>query len=320
MSPGALAALMLAIGALAGALITTAAYAPELRRIARLLDARRNVCASANVRVTIGSRAPGIAELAEAINGELDRTMQAHVASMRAQRDFQRDLSALSHDIRTPLTGAKGYLQLAVDESDPELERRRIDAAVERIDRTSELLDALFSYTKASDPDLALDIEPVDLRKVVEQCLLGHYPDFERLGWEPVVSGADAPHVVEANRQALERIVENLVSNALRHGSDAPEISIAEASEQAILSISNPIDDPDELDVDHLFDRFYRADSARRGGGSGLGLATSAKLAEAMGMALEARVDGGALAIDLLLGRAWLHSPISDVPPAQRHV
>lgn len=299
MSPGALAALMLAIGVLAGALITTAAYAPELRRISRLLDARRDGTASANARVTIGSRAPGVAELAEAINGELDRTMQAHAAGMRAQRDFQRDLSALSHDIRTPLTGAKGYLQLAVDETDPELERRRIDAAVERIDRTSELLDALFSYTKASDPDLSLDIEPIDLRKVVEQCLLGHYPDFERLGWEPVVSGADAPSIVEANRQALERIVENLVSNALRHGTSAPRIVLSDESGHPALKIENRVEYPEALEVEHLFDRFYRADAARQGGGSGLGLATAAKLAAAMGMSLEARLDMARLTIEL---------------------
>lgn len=299
MSPGALAALMLAIGVLAGALITTAAYAPELRRISRLLDAWRDGTASANARVTIGSRAPGVAELAEAINGELDRTMQAHAAGMRAQRDFQRDLSALSHDIRTPLTGAKGYLQLAVDETDPELERRRIDAAVERIDRTSELLDALFSYTKASDPDLSLDIEPIDLRKVVEQCLLGHYPDFERLGWEPVVSGADAPSIVEANRQALERIVENLVSNALRHGTSAPRIVLSDESGHPALKIENRVEYPEALEVEHLFDRFYRADAARQGGGSGLGLATAAKLAAAMGMSLEARLDRGRLTIEL---------------------
>lgn len=299
MSPGALAALMLAIGVLAGALITTAAYAPELRRISRLLDARRDGTASANARVTIGSRAPGVAELAEAINGELDRTMQAHAAGMRAQRDFQRDLSALSHDIRTPLTGAKGYLQLAVDETDPELERRRIDAAVERIDRTSELLDALFSYTKASDPDLSLDIEPIDLRKVVEQCLLGHYPDFECLGWEPVVSGADAPSIVEANRQALERIVENLVSNALRHGTSAPRIVLSDEPGHPALKIENRVEYPEALEVEHLFDRFYRADAARQGGGSGLGLATAAKLAAAMGMSLEARLDRGRLTIEL---------------------
>lgn len=299
MSPGPLAVLMLAIGALAGALITTAAYAPELRRISRLLDARRDGGASANARVTIGSRAPGIAELAEAINGELDRTMQEHVAGMRAQRDFQRDLSALSHDIRTPLTGAKGYLQLAADEADPELERRRIDAAVERIDRTSELLDALFSYTKASDPDLTLDIEPVDLREVVEQCLLGHYPDFERLEWEPVVSGADAPHVVEANRQALERIVENLVSNALRHGSSAPRIVLSDEPGRPVLRIENHVEHTEAIDVEHLFDRFYRADAARQVGGSGLGLATAVKLAAAMGMSLNARLDMARLTIEL---------------------
>ena len=291
MSPGALAVLMLIIGVLAGALITTAAYAPELRRISRLLDARRDGSASANARVTIGSRAPGVAELAEAINRELDCAMRSHIDGMRAQRDFQRDLSALSHDIRTPLTGAKGYLQLAANEADPALKRQRIDAAVERIDRTSELLDALFSYTKASDPDLVLSAEPIDVREIVEQCLLGHYPDFERLGWEPVVTGTGAPRITEADRQALGRIVENLVANALRHGSGAPE--------QTILSISNPIERPDELDVEHLFDRFYRADSARRGGGSGLGLATSAKLAEAMGMSLEAKADGGRLTIEL---------------------
>lgn len=299
MSPGALAVLMLVIGVIAGALITTATYAPELRRISRLLDARRDGGTSANARITIGSHAPGVTELAEAINGELDRTMRAHIDGMRAQRDFQRDLSALSHDIRTPLTGAKGYLQLAADETDPELKLRRIDAAVERIDRTSELLDALFSYTKASDPDLALDTEPVELREVVEQSLLGHYPDFERLGWEPIVSGTDAPRIVDADRQALGRIVENLVTNALRYGSGAPGLRIAATPEQTILSISNPIERPDELDVEHLFDRFYRADSARQGGGSGLGLATSAKLAEAMGMSLEARVDDGRLSIEL---------------------
>ena len=137
------------------------------------------------------------------------------------------------------------------------------------------------------------------MREIVEQCLLGHYPDFERLGWEPVVTGTGAPRITEADRQAMGRIVENLVANALRHGSGAPELRIATAPEQTILSISNPIDRPDELDVEHLFDRFYRADSARRGGGSGLGLATSAKLAEAMGMSLEAKVDRGRLTIEL---------------------
>ena len=297
-----LAALMLIIGLAAGALIALAAYAPELRRMARFLERHgtEEGNGSGNARITVNSTAPGVADLAAAINDELDRSVDARVTAMRGQQDFQRDLSALSHDIRTPLTGAKGYLQLAMDETDSLVRRRRLDTAIERIDRTSELLDALFSYTKASDPDLALDIEPMDLREIVEQCLLGHYPEFEERGWEARVEGAEAPAPVDADRQALARIVENLVVNALRHGAGAPTIRMGAACGQgAVLSIANRLYDPGALDAEHLFDRFYRADAARQAGGSGLGLATAAKLARAMGMELAARVEGCDLIIEL---------------------
>ncbi|MFR3451397.1 MAG: sensor histidine kinase [Collinsella sp.] len=227
---------MLVIGVLAGALITTAAYAPELRRISRgFTDARRDGRASANARITMGAHAPGSPNSPKRSTGSSIAPCAPHIDGMRAQRDFQRDLSALSHDIRTPLTGAKGYLQLAADEADPALKRRRIDAAVERINRTSELLDALFSYTKASDPDLVLNAEPIDVREIVEQCLLGHYPDFERLGWEPVVTGTE----LRASRRPTGRrwgaSWRTLVANALGGMAAAhPELRIATAPEQTI--------------------------------------------------------------------------------------
>lgn len=299
MSNGLLAALMLIVGVVAGALIAVAAYAPELRRIARFLE-RRSTDKGGDGRVTVNTRAPGISDLAAAINDELDRSAVARIGAMRHQQEFQRDLSALSHDIRTPLTGAKGYLQLASDESDPKLRQHRLDAAVERIDRTSELLDALFSYTKASDPDLELDLAPVDVRDVVERCLLAHYPEFEARAWEPRLEGSGAARIVEADRQALERIVENLVVNALRHGAKAPRISLGGPNgNSTLLRLSNSVDDSESIDPERLFDRFYRADEARTGGGSGLGLATAAKLARAMGMELAARIEGETLTIEL---------------------
>ena len=295
MSNGLLAALMLIVGVVAGALIAVAAYAPELRRIARFLE-RRSTDKGGDGRVTVNTRAPGISDLAAAINDELDRSAVARIGAMRHQQEFQRDLSALSHDIRTPLTGAKGHLQLASDESDPKLRQHRLDAAVERIDRTSELL----SYTKASDPDLELDIAPVDVRDVVERCLLAHFPEFETRAWEPRLEGSGAARIVEADRQALERIVENLVVNALRHGAKAPRISLdGPNGNSALLRLSNSVDDSESIDPERLFDRFYRADEARTGGGSGLGLATAAKLARAMGMELAARIEGETLTIEL---------------------
>lgn len=294
-----LPAATLLLGLCLGALLVGVPYTQELRRITRFLRERD---ARSNARLTSGAPLPGAAELARAVNDELERGANARIAVQRHQQEFQRDLSSLSHDIRTPLTGAKGYLQLAAEEADPATRSERLSAAATRIDATANLLDQLFAYTKACDPDLTLEFEPVALRPLVEQVLLGHYPEFEKLGWEPEIrtanaSGADT--ILDADRTALTRIVENLVSNALRHGTDAPVIQIGCEGKRAILSVSNLVTDAEHLDPTRLFDRFYQADSARGHGGAGLGLATSAKLAEAMGLELSAHLDGSTLTIEL---------------------
>ena len=124
-----LVAAMLVLGICLGALIAVAAYATELKRIARFLRTRD---VHSNARVTSGTPAPGLRDLAEAVNAELDQASRERIAALRSQEEFQRDLSALSHDIRTPLTGAKGYLQLARDERDAAVRDRHLGAASAR--------------------------------------------------------------------------------------------------------------------------------------------------------------------------------------------
>lgn len=294
MDDGALGLAMLALGIGLGLLLGIATYAAELRRMARFLAGRGE---SSNARLTVNAPAPGLTELACAVNDELDRAADARIDAQRSAQEFQRGLSALSHDIRTPLAGARGYLQLAGDEGDGASRARRLDAAIERIDATTALLDQLFAYTKASDPDLTLDSEPVAVEPAMESVLLAHLPDFERRGWEPSVSFADPGLVVSADRGAFERVVENLVANAVGHG--AGTLSIVQ--EGRAVSFSNRVDDPTSIDVDRLFERFYRADTARGAGGTGLGLATASQLARAMGMGLRARLDGDVLTVVLEL-------------------
>ena len=295
MDTSLLAIILLVVGLGMGALLAGTRYLGELRRIARFLRGRDP---QSNARVTAGG-APGVTDLADAVNAELDRSAQAHIEALRHQQEFQRDLSALSHDIRTPLMGAKGYLQLARDEGDPVQRARHLDAAAARIDATTELLDQLFAYTKSTDPDLALKMEPVALEPFVEEILLGQYPAFEERGWEPQVTFEDATATLEADREALARILTNLVVNALRHGSSAPSISQRTENGRVLLGISNTVEDPIAIDPDRLFDRFYQADSARGGKGSGLGLSVAANLARAMGMELSAELTGNMLTITL---------------------
>lgn len=292
MDQGVLCICVFAAGIAAGALIATATYAMELRRIVRFMRGRAT---HGNARLTRGASAPSLTALVCAINDELDRGAQMRIDAMRRQQEFQRDLSALSHDIRTPLMGAKGYVQLASDESDTDARHEDLTLAAQRIDATSALLDQLFAYTKASDPDLILACEPIEIAPLVERVLLGHYPAFERRGWEPEFVIGNARATLLGDRDAVERIVENLVVNALRHGAAPPTVTIADGR----LSVANRIDRGNELDISRLFDRFYQADTARGAAGAGLGLATSAKLARAMGLTLAARLDGDVLVIEL---------------------
>ena len=300
MDPSLVSLVLLVIGLGMGTLLSCACYAWDLRRLTTFLRKREP---QGNARATAGT-APGVTALADAINGELDRSAQAHVEALRHQREFQRDLSALSHDIRTPLTGAKGYLQLAAGEDDPAARARHLEAAARRIDATCELLDQLFAYTKSADPDLELELEPLTLRPLVEEALIGQYPAFEGRSWEPEVSFDDDAPMVEADREALARILDNLVVNALRHGTSAPAITERATVSRVTLTVSNAVADPTTIDVDRLFERFYQADASRATAGSGLGLSVAANLARAMGMGIDAHLEDNVLSVTLDMGRA----------------
>ena len=122
----------------------------ELRRMAGL-PARAG---GAQQRADDAWRRPGgrFGELAEAVNAQLDAAQRERLEGQRRQQEFQRDLASLSHDIRTPLMGAKGYLRLAQDEGDEAGRARRLAAAEARLDDMGALLDQLFAYAHGERP------------------------------------------------------------------------------------------------------------------------------------------------------------------------
>ena len=202
-----------------GVALAALVYERQLRRLARSLRERD---AHSNTRLTVEAPGRGFAELAAVVNGQLDAAQKERVEALRRQREFQRDLASLSHDVRTPLMGAKGYVRLAQDARErpdgEEAVARHLAAAEARLDDMGALLDQLFAYAQASDPDLALDLRPVRVLPLLADVLVGHYPAFDERGWEPQVDFEDEALATDADPEALARIFENLVGNALRHG------------------------------------------------------------------------------------------------------
>lgn len=284
----------------------------ELTRIAELLDARDRDDASVPSQITLEVRSAGLVALARSLNAGLERECERRIAAERAQGAFQQDLASLSHDIRTPLAGAQGYLQLYGRTEDEAARARCLDEAAARLAAMRELTDRLFEYSKAADAASPLSADRVEVLPVLAAVLAGAYPQFAERGWDPAIDFADEAVCALADEEALSRVFANLVANALRHGTAAPRIEqrleaqgrSASADATVAVTFSNRVADAGSIDADRLFERFYRADGARSGGGSGLGLAIVTSLCKRMGGSVAAVASRGFLSIMVRLPAA----------------
>lgn len=264
----------------------------ELRSIARFLVDRDTL---SNTRVTVSVHTRGFVRLGQAINRQIDRHQGERIAAEENKRDLRRGLTYLSHDIRTPLSGAQGYAQLLADEQDETERARYLDVVERRLDDVSGLLDQLYAYAQVQDPDYRIERERVDVSQVLVESLASLYAPFKERGWTPDIQLADEPLIALSDGDSLGRIFRNLVVNALRYGSEAPRI----VQEGTAITFSNRVANPEAIDAERLFERFYQGDAARAGEGSGLGLAIVAQLAKALDIKLAARLEGDVLSISL---------------------
>lgn len=264
----------------------------ELRSIARFLVDRDTL---SNTRVTVSVHTRGFVRLGQAINRQIDRHQGERIAAEENKRDLRRGLTYLSHDIRTPLSGAQGYAQLLADEQDETERARYLDVVERRLDDVSGLLDQLYAYAQVQDPDYRIERERVDVSQVLVESLASLYAPFKERGWTPDIQLADEPLIALSDGDSLGRIFRNLVVNALRYGSEAPRI----VQEGTAITFSNRVANPEAIDAGRLFERFYQGDSARADEGSGLGLAIVAQLAKALDIKLAARLEGDVLSISL---------------------
>ena len=242
--------------------------------------------------------------MAQAINALLEAEQERAIAHRRSREAFQEDLAALSHDIRTPLAGAQGYLQLARMTDNAQEHSNDIVRAEERLSSMRTLVDGLFEYAQATDPSFSPECVPVALMPVLSEVLADMYPRFIAREWEPHISIDDETVAVLADERALTRVLENLMTNALRYGISAPRIVSQTKEDRVALCVSNDVPDASALDTNKLFDRFYRAETARSGEGSGLGLAIVAHLVDAMGGEVQAWLDQSTLTIEIILVKA----------------
>ncbi len=186
----------------------------------------------------------------------------------QAEKQLKQNVTALAHDIRTPLTGAAGYVQLARECGEDERREYYLQVAARRLGELGDMLEELFLYTKLTGQDFPLDMQEVQVLPLLGRCLVDFYHRFEDKGAAPEVDFVQEGFRVRADEECLRRIFHNLIQNALLHGNGGITIRQRETE----LIFENAVPETGRPDPEHIFDRFYKADSARGKGSSGLGL------------------------------------------------
>ena len=286
----------------AAALITAAAalsslysYRRQVRDICRRLAFIKSHKTNMKLDIETGSR--DLNALCDEINETLKKADRLFVETNRAERNLRCAITDISHDIRTPLTSLDGYFQLLSESRDAE-ERARYEAVIRtRIDSLNAMLEELFTYARLHG-GLEIPLSEVNFGEVVIKTALSFYDSFTTAGILPKVDFSEENFTVISNSDALARVVQNIIKNALVHGSGSVEMSLKHDGENAVFICKNEIADND-IDESMVFERFYKADKARSKNSAGLGLAIAHDLAERSGCEISAHVGGGSFTITL---------------------
>lgn len=219
-----------------------------------------------------------IGEIAGRIN-EMTEQINQLITSERDALQSNKDLIAcVAHDLRTPITSVKGYLDLALDTKHYDLEQRQkyVRIAQTKANRLEYLIHDLFNYTKLTSGEITLHRSKIDLVQLVEQMVEEFYPLFQEEELECTTKYNISYLEMNMDGELIARAVQNLLSNAIKYGKDGKHVYVElECLEQEVqIRVTNYGLVIPEESIKHLFDKFYRVERSRnvKTGGTGLGL------------------------------------------------
>ena len=254
------------------------------------------------LKINTDLNAKELKSLAAEIRRLNDSFNETKISLMKQDAALRETITNLSHDIRTPLTSLDGYFQLLASEKiDQDKKEHYLGIIRNRIESLNSMLDELFTYAKLQDINYSIELSEIDITAVTADILMSFYDDIAGRGEEPVVSLPDEQVLINGNKEAYTRVVQNIIRNALVHGKNL-SVSLRREASDVIFECSDELLNPDTvIDTSRIFDRFYKADKARTNAkGSGLGLAITKELVERMGGKISAECREGRFSIRVL--------------------
>ena len=241
----------------------------------------------------------GIGMLSDRLNDLLELRRKEKQYYQEKETLIADTYTNLSHDIRTPLTSLDGYFQLMEACENVEEQRRYLNIIHERIHSLNEMLEELFMFTKLKNESYRLELTSCCINRILKETVFSYYDDWVRRKIQPDIQITEEQLYIDGNKQGLSRIIQNVIKNGLDHGEKKIRIVLKREQNRAVLRISNQVIASEKIDIEHVFDRFYKADAARSKTSTGLGLSIAREFVRRMNGEIGAKIEENEFIVEM---------------------
>ena len=240
--------------------------------------------------------------LAGILNQYNIRQRQTVAGILRNEEYLKESVANISHDLRTPLTVILGHLQLLQKENLESSQAQRVKVIFSKAEKMKELVETFYDLSILEEQQTVPEKEKFNISNMLINLITENAVALEKENILPEINLPDYSIYVYSDKNMVERILQNLLTNAIKYSVGTIKITLMEKENNNIIfTIENPMSDSSEIDCNRLFDRFYTGDKSRHNGSTGLGLAVVKTLVAILGGNIVAKVHANSLIITLEL-------------------
>lgn len=236
-------------------------------------------------RVMVFTENKELMELAAQINRLLENHLKVKADYCRSEIASKKMLSNISHDIKTPMTVILGYLEIMrINGTSTDEMLGKIEQKAENV---MELINQFFTLAKLESGDMDIELSRIDVCEVCRESILDFYGILTNKNFQVDIDIPESSVYVHGNKEAIQRILFNLISNVIRYGADGKYLGISLRTDKNAVFI-DVIDKGKGIDKNFaasVFDRLFTMEDSRNRNiqGNGLGLTISKNLALQLG-------------------------------------
>ena len=241
-----------------------------------------------------------VESLAPEINNNLEYQKALKKETDLSRRQLEQSISDIAHDLRTPLTVVKGNLQMLEKEDLSDKGREYLAISAKKADALKGMVDEFFELSVLESDNKLVELCKLDAVGFLSEFIIENETLIRQNDLTPEITFPEKSIYIQANRDMMNRVFNNLIGNIVKYAEDSFELSVSSIGKNCHIRIGNSIDPKTPIDVDHIFDRTYRADKARSDGSAGLGLYIAKLLVEKQKGSMSAVLEDGKLYFDIV--------------------